>query len=319
MISTASTIQPPQSYSIHLITFDLDDTLWHTSSSIKAANVACQSYVNATLPNTIDLTVYKVMKRLYSENPSAYYDSDIRVDEGFKREPVLLTKLRKDALLALHSSSNAKGDAGAFADEAFNVWRDARHFAISDSLAFGSLPALQTLRSKGYMLGGVTNGNSEPDSVKGLEGAFDFCVQAEGVGIGKPHPLIYEVSLAKARELRSGLPTTNEGGWWVHVGDDLIKDCVASNIMGARTILTTEYRGRGWDAEGTHVVSGKGGGGGVSGQALAGGGGGGEKTGGDAEGEAEHSRAAWEVALVGYLNALLVGCRRPGLFGGKDD
>eukprot|EP00518_Triparma_eleuthera_P008026 CAMPEP_0182470282 /NCGR_PEP_ID=MMETSP1319-20130603/18430_1 /TAXON_ID=172717 /ORGANISM="Bolidomonas pacifica, Strain RCC208" /LENGTH=227 /DNA_ID=CAMNT_0024670697 /DNA_START=79 /DNA_END=759 /DNA_ORIENTATION=- len=216
--------------SIKLITFDLDDTLWHTSSGISAANAACQSLVDSSLKgSTDDKVIWKVMKRLYAATPSDYYDSSISVDEGFKREPVMLTKLRKDALRSLHVDLSGEGDPQEFADRAFEVWRDARHEAVAENLASKAAETLGKLREAGYMLGGITNGNSEPGEVKGLEGSLDFCVKAEDVGVGKPHPLVYERSLREAREASPGaLPGSEEGGWWVHVGDDLVKDCVAS-------------------------------------------------------------------------------------------
>lgn len=124
------------------------------------------------------------------------------------------------------------------------MWFAARHDSIPANLAPSVVPALTRLRalSPPLLIGAITNGNGNPAHVPSLAPFFDFCVNSEGVGISKPAPEIYRA--AHERILAAGEPG-GEGGaigpWWVHVGDDLVKDCVASKELGCRTVLTREF------------------------------------------------------------------------------
>ena len=96
---------------------------------------------------------------------------------------------------------------------------------------------------------------------------FDFCINAEDVGISKPNRKIYRRAALFASNMVELQPvfmgnqyhSSNEddnsygefdlnddaiddviGQWWVHVGDDFIKDVVASAQMGMRSIWCRE-------------------------------------------------------------------------------
>ena len=177
-----------------------------------------------------------------------------------KREPVYLTKLRTDALACVYAHVKVGGggndaslvsldvptDPGtlSFAKSSFQVWHAARHTSVSSNLAAGVEETFQYLRSKfgeDMLIGAITNGNGDPKYVPELEPYFDFCVNSEQVGLSKPRGEIYEAAISVAREIRPNLPE-NVGSWWVHMGDDMIKDIVASKGFGMRTIYTTEFK-----------------------------------------------------------------------------
>ena len=75
-------------------------------------------------------------------------------------------------------------------------------------------------------------------------------VNAEGVGISKPDKRIYEaaIELVKEDEKLSHVfenPCNTDslreiGPWWIHVGDDFVKDIVACKDLNMRSIWSTE-------------------------------------------------------------------------------
>ncbi|GMH82235.1 hypothetical protein TrVE_jg11815 [Triparma verrucosa] len=260
---------------IKLLTFDLDDTIWSTSPTITAANVACQSFVDSELGDS-SKPIWEIMKSLFKSSPTDYYK--VRDDDetsGLKREPVYLTKLRSDAITKLHASSLTSSPPSSsssssspspsppppesveFASKAFKVWTDTRHTSIESHLASDVVETLTRLRQKypDLLIGGITNGNGSPLSVKSLSGLFDFNISAEDVGYGKPFQDIYLQAHTIAMSLNPNVPS-EIGPWWVHVGDDMIKDIVASKGLEIRTIYTTEFKendGRD-EAVGVHVT-----------------------------------------------------------------
>lgn len=98
--------------------------------------------------------------------------------------------------------------------------------------------------------GAITDGNSDPRKVTELEKYFDFVVNAEGVGISKPDKRIYEAAITLVKEdenlnhvFQSPYNTDSLreiGPWWIHVGDDFVKDIVACKDLNMRSIWSTE-------------------------------------------------------------------------------
>ncbi|GMI13406.1 hypothetical protein TrLO_g15297 [Triparma laevis f. longispina] len=253
MDATTTTPTFTTSIPIKLLTFDLDDTIWSTSPTIKAANKVTQSHVDKQLGDA-SKPIWEVMKGLFKANPTDYYK--VRDDDetsGLSREPVYLTKLRSDAVAKLHasslpnaytmSSSPPPPESIEFAAQAFKIWTDARHDSIESHLASNVVETLTNLKQKypDLLIGGITNGNGSPKSTKSLSHLFDFNVSAEDVGYGKPYPEIYHQAHTTAMSLSVDVPPST-GPWWVHVGDDMIKDVVASKGLEIRTIYTTEFK-----------------------------------------------------------------------------
>jgi zinc-ribbon domain len=109
------------------------------------------------------------------------------------------------------------------------------------------------------LIGAITDGNSNPKLIPELSNVFDFYMNAEMVGIGKPHKRIY-VQAAKdvfqkypmafddliAQATMENDEISDEqieellGPWWIYIGDDFIKDIVASNSLKMRNIWTRE-------------------------------------------------------------------------------
>lgn len=268
--------QPPSS-EVRVVTFDLDNTLWKTGPVIAAANNALHDYliIKCGICQT-SKRVEQVMKELYKSTPQLYNPSllDADNDGGTNNvtentgSPVYLTKLRIDSILELlHVANNTsfkkdKSELELIANEAFQVWNMARHAAIPLHYADSVLETLETLRqirtSEGssIVIGAITDGNSDPRKVQDLQGFFDFVVNAEGVGVSKPNRKIYQQAISEARrfpavqqvlQFNDSFSDEDEddnlmtvGPWWIHVGDDFMKDVVPAKEFQMRNIWSVE-------------------------------------------------------------------------------
>lgn len=241
---------------IRVVSFDLDNTIWNTTETIQAANDALAKFLDAR--NIAQpIRVEKVMGELFQADKARY--SPIERDTA--KAPVALTLLRKDAIRKVLCEYNnfTVDDASLLADEAFDEWALARHEAMPENFASSVCECLQeiaSLRSSDglrILIGAITDGNSDPSRVKGLEG-FDFCVNAESVGVSKPdkrlflkgvemalnHPLMSDFVSPLGESLSDDILEESIGPFWVHVGDDFVKDIVAAKSLRMRTIWSRE-------------------------------------------------------------------------------
>jgi len=193
----------------------------------------------------------------------------VHISSGTSK-PVLLTQLRIDALRDIFVRYNAYSaeDAQAAAEEAFQIWTKARHEAIPNHFAeqvVESLEILRTIESRDghrVVIMAITDGNSDPRNVESLRPYFDFVVNSEQVGVAKPdarvylkaaeqlleHPRLEDVfveAMGACKMIddaveKTDLLETAIGPWWVHIGDDFMKDIVAARELGMRTIWSRE-------------------------------------------------------------------------------
>lgn len=214
------------------MSFDLDNTLWKTGPTIQAANDKLAEHLDEEgiiQPERVE----KVMGQLFKENPSEYtHDSN-------SKSPVQLTLLRKNALKKLLMESNGfdEKEAIKFSESAFGIWTEARHNAIPNYLASNVIECLEVIRGirsrsdQPLLIGAITDGNSNPLLVPTLSKFFDFVVNAESVGMAKPHKGIYLAAVKEAathpylEDIFTDVDVTNDneiedamGGWWVHIG-----------------------------------------------------------------------------------------------------
>lgn len=239
---------------VRVVTFDLDNCLWKTGATISAANDALAAFLdeyNITQP----VRVEKVMGELFQESNEKYspYGS---------KAPVLLTLLRKDAIQRVLQQHNdySEEDARELADKAFDVWTKARHDEIPSHFASSVVSCLKEIRdmptSSGQpiLIGAVTDGNSDPRNVSVLSEFFDFCVNAESVGVSKPDKRMYVEAMnivtehPHVQDIFGPIQSTMSeeaiedimGPWWVHVGDDFIRDVVPAKDLKMRSIWARE-------------------------------------------------------------------------------
>ena len=277
---TNSALSQSISSPVRVISFDLDNTLWKTGATIENANDALAAFLeqNQIVQNK---RAEVIMGDLFRDNKARYCPVDTETAKG----PVMLTLLRKDAIQQVAQVDNGYNPEAAaqLAEGAFQAWVTARHQAIPAFLAdqvVETLQALATMRATSVQhpvkIGAITDGNSNPWLVDCLAGYFDFIVNAEQVGVGKPDKRIY---LEAARQVLSEprfadlLPMDDEmvsegqqhqenspqtinqndpstwsdefvedllGPYWIHIGDDFTKDIVAAKSLNMRTIWVKE-------------------------------------------------------------------------------
>ena len=245
---------------IRVVTFDLDNTIWKTGPTIAAANDALALFLenkHIVQPQRVE----GIMGELW-ERSKATYAPNNNNNKNDAKSPVLLTQLRTDALEFLLRQHNdySINDAKAMAKESFDIWTKARHEAIPSYLAHSVVETLQQIRllvsSEGQpvLIGAITDGNSDPRNIPQLAEFFDFCVNAEHVGVSKPNRAVYLAAVREAatRECVHDIftpypPNMTEdalddivGSWWVHIGDDFVKDIVAAKELGMRTLWCRE-------------------------------------------------------------------------------
>lgn len=266
--STNLSIEPSEEVSVrskvYVVTFDLDNTLWNTSATISAANDALAEHMQVFCTNissSTNATVTRVEKRMQSlhEASPERYGPTLETSARTKA-PVRLTTLRKDAIrrVLIDEAGFADDDVQVepIVDEAFKVWVDARHDSIPVHFAAsGVLDSLQAIRASTDIvaIGAITDGNSDPLAIPDLKRYFDFCINAEQVGIGKPDRRVYQKAVEYVLEqfpwLHSKILAWEEnddksvetvGPWWVHVGDDFVKDVVAAKNFGMRSVWSRE-------------------------------------------------------------------------------
>lgn len=239
---------------VRVVSFDLDNCLWKTGATISAANDALAEFLSEN--NVTQLVrVEKVMGELFQESKEKYSP------QGGKA-PVLLTLLRKDAIQRVLQDHNeySEEDAKEFAEKAFQVWTETRHNAIPSHFASSVVSCLEKIQSirtssgQPLLIGAITDGNSDPRNIPELQPFFDFVVNAESVGVSKPdkrmyveainqaieHPFVQDIFGPFKESLTEEEVEDMIGPWWVHIGDDFIKDVVPAKELKMRSIWARE-------------------------------------------------------------------------------
>ncbi len=182
---------------IAAITLDLDDTLWPVRPPLVAAEKVLAMWLATHAPATAQGTPPAAMLALRAEVAAAHphWSHDLSA--------IRLETIRR--ALRLH------GDDPALAEEAFEVFFEARHAV---TLYDDVLPALERLAAR-HRLVAVSNGNAELHRV-GLGHLFaGGSVSARLHGVAKPDPSIFRAACAAAHAAPHQV---------LHLGDDLVAD-----------------------------------------------------------------------------------------------
>lgn len=197
--------------SIQLITFDLDDTLWEVAPVLENAEAALREWLLINAPRIGDAGVeqlWRIRTALVEAEPALRH----RISE-----------LRRRVLgRALRNAGYEDEEAGALAEQAFQVFLAARHRV---SLFPDVQPTLEVLANR-YQLAVLTNGNADVRRL-GLADYFQFALCAEELGVGKPDPLPFREALRRA-----GV----EANQAVHVGDHPQDDIQGARAAGLRAV-----------------------------------------------------------------------------------
>jgi 2-haloalkanoic acid dehalogenase type II len=197
-----------QAMAIKAVTLDLDDTLWDITPVIEQADERVHAWLRAHHPRMADRYPVDMMRELRQQiadlHPHMSHD---------------LSFLRRETFRVAAAES---GDDARAADEAFEIYMDARHDVV---LYDDVRPALETL-GRYYRIGAVSNGNADLDRV-GLGDLFDCAVGAASVGAAKPAPAVFEAACAALRAQPQEI---------VHVGDHHEHDVRGAAAAGMRAV-----------------------------------------------------------------------------------
>ncbi|MBA1241412.1 MULTISPECIES: HAD family hydrolase [Pseudomonas] len=194
-----------------LVTFDLDDTLWHTAPVIQSAEIVLREWLAANAPKLGPFPperLHQIRQRLVSADPGLAHR---------------ISQLRQQVLfIALEEAGYPHAQAQALARDGFEAFLEARHQVNF----FPDAPATLEALSQRYTLGAITNGNADVRRL-GVADYFSFALCAEDVGVGKPDPRPFEEALRRAG-------ATAEAA--VHVGDNPEDDIAGAKQAGFRAV-----------------------------------------------------------------------------------
>ncbi|MEM5529227.1 HAD-IA family hydrolase [Gammaproteobacteria bacterium AS21] len=198
---------------IKCLTFDLDDTLWDIRPVLKNTDTKMYQWLTINAP------------RLTDKYPPDYFTRlKQQVVDIYPKIAHSVTDIRLKGLeLSLLKVGYAQQEALDIAQQAFQVALAARQEVTFFEHVQSSL---QRLKSQGYLMGAITNGNADIYRV-GLGEYFDFQFNAHDAGVEKPNPIIYQLMLEhtelKAEQI-------------IHIGDNPIADVQGAQELGMSTI-----------------------------------------------------------------------------------
>lgn len=197
---------------IKLITFDLDNTLWHTDPVIVRAERLLWDWIQLHCPivaerfNPSSLQIFKA--QVASKNPHLRHK---------------LSQLRIEYLYQLFIACDCESlQAQELAQQGFAEFLSARNTIELFPAALSLLQALQ----QNYQVIALSNGNSDLKMI-GIDHLFDGHFHAENVPQPKPHKDMFVAAMKHAGVL------ANE---CVHVGDHPEQDVFAAQQIGFKTI-----------------------------------------------------------------------------------
>jgi len=223
---------------LHLLTFDLDDTIFPITPVVSDANVAQLNTLQSKFGYTkacnqqIIAASKQIRTELRETNTSITY-TDLR-KLSIKREIERISDI---------SSSSVDT---SIIDYTFNAWLTERHASADRNIYPHTIHALQNIREQhpNCIIGAITNGRGNPLDMPSIETYFDFCVSGEDDGVfpqRKPDRGIYEAALRTYNDLQETIQEDSDSTTfnWIHVGDDLANDVGASAACGAKAVWFT--------------------------------------------------------------------------------
>jgi 2-haloalkanoic acid dehalogenase type II len=193
---------------VRAVTLDLDETLWPFAPVAAAIDAALEAFLAEHAPRT-----------------AARYDREAVADAvaavRAERDDLAhdLGALRRAAMRRLFAASGEDPD---LAEPAFEVVFAARQRV---ELFPDTAAAMDRLAARVPLLA-VTNGNADLGRT-GVARWFTGCVAAHDVGVGKPHPRVFETACR-----RLGLPAAEV----LHAGDDLHTDVGGALDAGLQAV-----------------------------------------------------------------------------------
>eukprot|EP00580_Thalassiosira_gravida_P019296 CAMPEP_0201663206 /NCGR_PEP_ID=MMETSP0494-20130426/5065_1 /ASSEMBLY_ACC=CAM_ASM_000839 /TAXON_ID=420259 /ORGANISM="Thalassiosira gravida, Strain GMp14c1" /LENGTH=350 /DNA_ID=CAMNT_0048141745 /DNA_START=156 /DNA_END=1208 /DNA_ORIENTATION=+ len=251
-------IPPPHNNNeLHLLTFDLDDTIFPIGPVVADANVAqLRTLIQYGYENAANEEIIAASKQIRAElreAGTAITYSDLR-KQSIRREIERVSG-------GLSGSSSDGAVHGSVIEAVFDAWLSERHASADRNLYPFASNALETIREEhpDAIIGAITNGRGNPLEMPSMKEYFDFCISGEDDGVfprRKPDKGIYEAAVSKYNQIimqgQGSILSSQESGEngfnWIHVGDDLANDVGASAACGAKSIWFTMEEDDGVDA-----------------------------------------------------------------------
>ena len=205
--------------SIQLITFDLDDTLWHTAPVIVSAEAILREWLSEHAPNLGAVPVehlWSIRERVLANEP------------GLKHR---ISALRRRVLFhALEEAGYAHGEASELADRSFEVFLHARH-------QIEVFPEVEPVLEISATIPLAWSQWQRRVSIWAAITQFALC--AEDIGIAKPDARLFHEALQ-----RGGVNAEAA----VHIGDHPGDDIAGAQEAGLRAVWFNPA-GKVWEAE----------------------------------------------------------------------
>ncbi|KAL7506149.1 hypothetical protein ACHAXN_003458 [Cyclotella atomus] len=219
---------------LHLLTFDLDDTIFPIDPVIQDANSIMVQTLKSHGYNADNDEIIAASKR-------------IRKQVRERGEEITYSDLRRGSIRCEMERLSTDLASDDVIEAVFNSWLDERHASANRNLFPHICSSLQSIRKQypSVVIGAITNGRGNPFHMPDVAPYFDFCTSGEDDGVfpfRKPDRGIYEAAL---RQFRVIMPDCNDIINWIHVGDDLANDVGASAACGAKTIWLTSDNEKG--------------------------------------------------------------------------
>jgi putative hydrolase of the HAD superfamily len=204
----------------HLITIDLDETVWPCLPVILAAEQAVLDWLIVHAPRLAEAhdvhSLRQHRRELMQARPEIAHD---------------VTAVRQHSL---HTLLTEFGYPASMVTPAMAVFGYHRNLITPYPDA---APSLRRLRQQ-HQLISLTNGNADPEQTP-LRGLFHHSLVAADAGAAKPHPKIFEMAMA----LAGSTPTST-----LHIGDEPWLDVEAARQQGL-TAIWINRNGQTWPAE----------------------------------------------------------------------
>jgi putative hydrolase of the HAD superfamily len=198
---------------IKCLTFDLDDTLWDIRPVINNMDLKLYQWLGINAPRFTD-----------KYTPDYFSILKQQVVDSFPEIAHSVTDIRLKGLeISLLQVGYTQQEAFDIAQRGFQIALAARQEVTFFEHVHNSL---QTLKSQGYLMGAITNGNADIHRV-GLSQYFDFQFNAHDAGVEKPDPIIYQMMLEHTKLNAEQI---------IHIGDNPIADVQGAQELGMSTI-----------------------------------------------------------------------------------
>lgn len=212
---------------IEVISFDLDDTLWHCEPVLVKAELALRQF-------WLDRG-HEAMHRGLTTAAMMECANQVRVEFPDRSGDVSFVRVETlKRLAAQHCQFASQSELDLTCQLAFDEFFHHRTLHVSDHFFPGSLDALRRIRNLGLRVGTISNGNAQVDKIPELAGLVECHVS----------PALHPVLAKPGREpfdlLRAGLGNV-EAHKVLHVGDSVESDVSGAIGAGMRSCWVNLY------------------------------------------------------------------------------